>query len=531
MRPQAAAKLLRAVVRTLGGEQGARSLTQALGRSVWIDFISDTGDDRDVSVAVARMLFCEYRLEDGTHLPRGDLLLFGGDTAYPVATADEIWRRLIDPWNEVLRESRASGPSQRRRVLLGVPGNHDWYDGLDGFARLFRRSAEPTRDPDGDGEGSPRRHRRQGRSRTGAVAKKLHLDEVRESIGLAASLWKSLRAFLQGARVARRKRLGLLGYDALQECSYFSLPLADDLDLWGIDRQLRALDFRQRSYFARRKEHAPERKILLVASDPAIAFGEPNLAGQRNLRGADVDFERDRVLYLTGDMHHYDRYVIARSMHVTAGGGGAFVHGTRMAPPWPGVRESACSYPDRRASKALLFRMPLRMMVGEAGFLPHMVFGALAAGVLVVGESAPLLSRGVVTLAIVLGFYFNAAHHRQHPLRATCVAVLFGVAMGMLPSALDAVLSDVLPVLAGRTAVVLVSAFLSAFVFGLFLAVLALLGIEHQQAFAALGHPGFKHFVRLEVEPSGRVRAWTIGMDDPLGPQSTPVLVDTFRWE
>jgi hypothetical protein len=25
------------------------------------------------------------------------------------------------------------------RVLLGIPGNHDWYDGLDGFQRLFRR--------------------------------------------------------------------------------------------------------------------------------------------------------------------------------------------------------------------------------------------------------------------------------------------------------------------------------------------------------------------------------------------------------
>jgi hypothetical protein len=36
-------------------------------------------------------------------LPRGDLLVFGGDVAYPVATADEIYKRLVLPWNEHLK--------------------------------------------------------------------------------------------------------------------------------------------------------------------------------------------------------------------------------------------------------------------------------------------------------------------------------------------------------------------------------------------------------------------------------------------
>ena len=34
--------------------------------------------------------------------PRGDILFFGGDTAYPVATAQEILNRVIVPWNQVL---------------------------------------------------------------------------------------------------------------------------------------------------------------------------------------------------------------------------------------------------------------------------------------------------------------------------------------------------------------------------------------------------------------------------------------------
>jgi hypothetical protein len=68
---------------------------EAIGRPLWIDFVADTGDDHDVSQAVARMLFSAYAVEEEGHtrtLPRGDLLLFGGDTAYPVATGEEIAR-------------------------------------------------------------------------------------------------------------------------------------------------------------------------------------------------------------------------------------------------------------------------------------------------------------------------------------------------------------------------------------------------------------------------------------------------------
>src|SRR5262245_23533797 len=148
MRPDDAATLLDRTGSTLAAEGTGATLAERLGRPVWIDFVADTGDDHDVSVAVGRMVFAEYRLllaDTSRVLPRGDIMLFGGDTAYPAATADELERRLVKPWNRVLR-GRDDG---RRRVLLGIPGNHDWYDGLDGFARLFRRSilegvAEPS---------------------------------------------------------------------------------------------------------------------------------------------------------------------------------------------------------------------------------------------------------------------------------------------------------------------------------------------------------------------------------------------------
>jgi len=58
---------------------------------------------------------------------------------------------------------------------------------------------------------------------------------------------------------------------------------------------------------------------------------------------------------------------------------------------------------------------------------------------------------------------------------------------------------------------------------------LAVFGLEHQQAFTVLGHPGFKHFVRLCVHADGRVEAWAIGKDDMLA-DSAPLLIDRFEW-
>jgi hypothetical protein len=44
-----------------------------------------------------------------------------------------------------------------------------------------------------------------------------------------------------------------------------------------------------------------------------------------------------------------------------------------------------------------------------------------------------------------------------------------------------------------------------------------------------LGHPGFKHFVRLYVRGDGRVEAWVIGKQDTLG-EGQPRLIDRFEW-
>src|SRR5262245_49266969 len=92
MTPDEPQTLVSRIVEVLGGTSQAPTLIEALGRDLYVDFVADTGDDVSVSRAVAGLVFADYELPDpdqpGGYLrvPRGEVLLFGGDTAYPVAT-------------------------------------------------------------------------------------------------------------------------------------------------------------------------------------------------------------------------------------------------------------------------------------------------------------------------------------------------------------------------------------------------------------------------------------------------------------
>ena len=51
--------MLDGVTRVLGiANKG--TLLESLDAPLWIDFVADTGDDRDVSQSVGRMVFSEY---------------------------------------------------------------------------------------------------------------------------------------------------------------------------------------------------------------------------------------------------------------------------------------------------------------------------------------------------------------------------------------------------------------------------------------------------------------------------------------
>ena len=505
----------------------APSLAERLGGDLWIDYLADTGDDSSVSAAVADMVFRRYRVaeeggghgdlqsegeagEDGERggkvLPRGHLLVFGGDTAYPVATDVEIHNRVSVPFNRVLKSRMDGCP----RVLLGIPGNHDWYDGLDGFARMFR-------------------------ARQGSVDRASTYDDDRLEPGQIHRLIEWVEAFRAGEFVAKRPTLPLYGYTPVQSASYFCLRLAPNLDLWAVDRQLRAVDYGQQSYFLGDRARRPDHGLMLLLPDPAFQMLEPYDVGQRTLASLDVELEEDGALVMSGDTHHYCRQSFGEAVHVTAGGGGAFLHPARI-PRW-GVRSPEAEFPGPRACFALAMQVPWQIAGGRAGFLVHLAAALLYLPLAVsawLGEPSwigPLLVGVIAWVASAT----LAGWRQRHPLRIGALAALLGAWVAALPwlcgQLLERLVGDHLGRLGHVLATHALAVYPAALGFGTYLMVLTLVGLEQLHAFSALAHPGYKHFVRLRVRRDGSgIDAWVLGKVDTLRPESEIVLVDRWSW-
>ncbi|MEU8525960.1 hypothetical protein AB0C77_10255 [Streptomyces sp. NPDC048629] len=103
---------------------------------IWIDFVADLGDGFEATASVASALAADGLAVGGPgSLPRGSLLVLGGDQVYPVASATAYEDRMKGPY-------RAALPSATDEPLMvALPGNHDWYDGLTAFLRLFAQES------------------------------------------------------------------------------------------------------------------------------------------------------------------------------------------------------------------------------------------------------------------------------------------------------------------------------------------------------------------------------------------------------
>ncbi|MFO0614986.1 MAG: hypothetical protein U0414_20520 [Polyangiaceae bacterium] len=534
MSPDEPGELVRRIALELRAPGHGGTLTEALGRDLWIDFVADTGDDADVGRAVGELLFAWYEVEGESgeivRLPRGDILMFGGDTAYPVASDLEIHNRVIVPFNQALRAQRdeESPPTSIRsstpRVLIGVPGNHDWYAGLDGFGRMFRA-------PLGDVDRASVMLGREDERAPSDV-----------STTTVAHFFEWAEAFRVGKEVVKRSALPLIGYRPVQSASYWALRVAPDLDLWGPDRQLYDLDPRQRHYFARARDDTGPKGIALCLADPPYAFLEPFATGQRVLKSLNLDLEEDAVLAVTGDIHHYCRLSFGKGLHVTAGGGGAFLHPARISRK--GAREPDAEFPGPKASVQIALRAPLEIAMGRAGWMLHT---ALALAYLPMHLAArhahPTVLGAVVTgaaIGAVLAFIYGFRHVRWASITAYSFgagallgAVPFG--MGNLAALVNRAL-ELRASSAGAWAIdgagLVAAAFIGTALIGVYFMALTIFGVAADQGFGVLAHPGYKHFVRMRVRADGSgIEGFVIGKVDPLSADSPAVLVDRWDWK
>ena len=272
-------------------------------QEIWIDYVSDVGDGFNSTYSVAYSL-AQANLDVLTdelkangqerskiELPRGEILIFGGDGVYPTATSSEYEQKLVKPYRMAVNAHRHSNPAAGNNVLktephvFVLPGNHDWYDSLVAFQKIFCTSVFNDR--------------------------------------RFAGGWKT-----------RQTR------------SYFALKLPQDWWLFGIDLQLsHNMDVPQLQYFESivGKMKAGDKVILCVpepywvkaikyqdhleAFEKLIEKEESIKTLEDMLSGKGVQ----RKLYVAGDLHHYRRFEsndADRVQKITAGGGGSFLHPT-----------------------------------------------------------------------------------------------------------------------------------------------------------------------------------------------------------
>jgi hypothetical protein len=278
---------------------------------LWFDFLADTGDGFNPTYATARLL-AEPALtlsNDGTtyKTERGRLLVLGGDLAYPAATAHDYHNRFVGPYAAALP---APGDGSRPPTMVCVAGNHDWYDGLTTFLRLFCTTR-------------------------------------------AIGGWQTEQT--RSYFIARLPHgWWMLGID-----------LAFD---FFIDEPQMSFFRRAASELL-----SPGDKVILVTHHPSWLFdstGEERTHSPLAMSNLQ-QFERDVIhqhglrmpLVLAGDIHNYNRYERedGETQRITAGAGGAFLYPTNHLKPeirWPDEQGRATYlqrsvYPDARTSRRM----------------------------------------------------------------------------------------------------------------------------------------------------------------------------------
>jgi hypothetical protein len=272
----------------------------------WLDYASDVGDGWNSTYGVAHALSQEkLTLKDGSGnehtTKRGRVLILGGDEVYPTPSRQAYEDRLVVPY------STALSSASPRPHLYAVPGNHDWYDSLVSFSRLFLS----------------------GR-RIGAWQTKQRRSYF--ALRLPHGWW-------------------LLGID---------VQLGSDVDV-----------LQQRYFKEIAEKMEPQDRIILCTAEPEWIYErmysefDENFYSERTLR----DFEervlggKDIQVMISGDLHHYRRHEqstdsVFKRQRITAGGGGAFLHPThgpdvKEVGKGRGTHKLKASYPDAETSRRL----------------------------------------------------------------------------------------------------------------------------------------------------------------------------------
>ncbi|KFE61079.1 metallophosphoesterase [Hyalangium minutum] len=491
---------IRAAVSSTIGKQADRRLLDALaapdvnpcdfsvdaaGRpreELWLDYVSDLGDGWDSTYAVAQAVarpILTVRDETGsTYDTRGgELLVFGGDEVYPTASVKAYEERTLHPWTCAIQGQR------KPPHMFAIPGNHDWYDGLVSFMRLFC----------------------QGRTLSGFET---HQRRSYFSVKLPHGWW-------------------LIGTD---------MQLESDLD------QPQVRYFQEVARLMREED-----RVILCLAEPAWLVSQVRPSEDRTYLENNLRFLEEQVLgkkvsvFLAGDLHHYRRHANDEGRQkIIAGGGGAFLHPTHIPRKEAALDDGFTprkSFPSAQDSRRLSWRnLGLAVSSPRFGVLTGLLYMLLAWALSVnLGEAnvpkalglvvrTALASPGIVLIAVLvtlglIGFadkrfgrwrwLAGVLHGLAHLTAAFLLAWGVSHLMGSTELPFGSVERDLL-----SAVLIFAGGFLAGpTVMGLYLLVsLNVFGVHANEAFSSLAIPDWKNFIRLHIDKAGHLRLYPIGL-------------------
>ena len=456
------------------------------GGELWLDYVADLGDGFHATYSVAYLLAQPQLEVDGRILPRGQVLLMGGDQVYPLAKSDGYENRTKGPYRAALPEAPPDGPTP---TLFALPGNHDWYDGLTAFLRLF----------------------------------------------------------------ARRKDGHLGAWRTQQRRSYFAVKLPADWWLFAIDEQFGAyIDDPQLLYFERAaKAVGPQDRIILMAPSPTWvkAADKPEAydAVDYFIRMILAPTGAHVRLLVSGDLHHYARYTGEDRELITCGGGGAYLLGTHQlpeqltVPPEDTLTRSASRsrkyglatrYPDaatsRRLGRGVFHRVPRRnpgfaTMLGIIHTLTMLAMAGAAssAGGIQRLFSIPLLLMIVLIMAGAILFAQPSSANEDKHNRHWILGIVHGLAHIALVAAGTWVWLRLPahdwewpgPLVVAAVVYGPIIGFVATQLFALYLLVASLFDVNVNELYAGQGIEDAKSFLRMHIGTDGTLTIHAIGID------------------
>ncbi|WP_437986115.1 metallophosphoesterase [Sorangium sp. So ce117] len=445
---------------------------------LWIDYVADTGDGFNPTYAIATLLARPVLSLGGRETRRGEVLIMGGDQVYPSATRQAYWTRLVEPYAAALPKADVTEAPH----LFAIPGNHDWYDGLMSFMRLF------------------------GQKRT-LGAWKTFQSRSYFALKLPHGFW-------------------LLGVD---------IQLESDIDQPQIEYfcKLATHDMRDGD------------RVILCTAEPDwvkgaiynpelqsnLAFFEKQLADARP--GVEI------VARIAGDLHHYRRHESADGrQNVIAGGGGAFLHPTHGEPVTV-VRSGAgadqrpymlrASFPSESESRRLAWRN-LWFARHNLGFWPAAAFVYMLSSLTLPRPGPGAVGWVLVVVLVFIVFtdtyktwyrrFAGSLHALAHLGAALGLAHLGGALLGVDVRDLPSMWSLLgVTLFVGATGAVVGST-----IMGVYLLISLNVARRHgNEAFSALRIQDYKNFLRIHVHRDGLTlypvglrkvpRAWKVADD------------------